>query len=138
MACLGGSHVGSVMPEMEPTLVQRTTGSSSVGQHYADLGTIPVQEITQLHTTKEQMEKFLVRAGKKVWLAGNGEECLDKVLGKRKYTTTQYGPHEIRVHLKHTKQTYRMVMSEFKEYVYFEPNAFGQRMLETIHECDVE
>lgn len=137
MATPQGSHVGNVKPEMESTLVQRKTDSSSVDNHYADLGKIPVEEITQLHVTHKQMEKFLVRAGNKVWLAGNGEECLDKVLGKGKYTVTQYGPHEVRIHLKN-KQTYRMVMSEFKDYIYFEPNAFGQRMMETIDSCDVE
>ena len=38
MASLEGSHAGNVLPGMEPTPVQRKTGSSSVGQHYADLG----------------------------------------------------------------------------------------------------
>lgn len=136
MATLG-SHVGNVKPGMESTPVKRTTDSSSVDNHYADLGKIPVEEITQLHVTKEQMEKFLVRAGTKVWLTGNGEECLDRVMDKKAYRCTQYGPHEVRVHLKN-KQTFRMVMSEFKDYVYFEPKAFGQRMMQTIDSCDVE
>ena len=38
MATSMGSHAGSGMPGMESTPVQRTTDSSSVGHHYADLG----------------------------------------------------------------------------------------------------
>ena len=35
---------GAAQPEMEPTLVNRTMGTSSVGFHYADLGTSAAQQ----------------------------------------------------------------------------------------------
>jgi hypothetical protein len=38
MATSTGSHAGNVLPEMESTLVQRTTDSPSVGEYDADLG----------------------------------------------------------------------------------------------------
>lgn len=44
MARLGGSHAGNALPEMESTLVKRTTDSLSVGPHYTDLGTSAVQQ----------------------------------------------------------------------------------------------
>ena len=43
MARPGGSHAGNVMPEMESTLVQRTTDTSTVGTHDAVLGAPAVQ-----------------------------------------------------------------------------------------------
>ena len=44
MATEGSSHAGNVLPEMESTLVKRTTDSSSVGVHYADLGASAVKQ----------------------------------------------------------------------------------------------
>lgn len=145
MATPQGCHAGSVLPGMESTPVQRTTDSSFVGPHYANLGAIAAQQIeggVALKVTQDDMEKFLVHVdnhwlgGEQVWLTGNGEECLKKVMGKTKYTTSQYGPHELRVHTK--SLTFRMVMSDNKDYVYFEPKIFGERMLQTIDTCDVE
>jgi hypothetical protein len=44
MATEGGSHGGASQPEMESTLVNRTTDNSFVGQHYANLGSPAVQQ----------------------------------------------------------------------------------------------
>jgi hypothetical protein len=140
MATLG-SHAGSALPEMESTLVQRTTDSSSVGQHYADLGTTAAEQVTQLHVTKEQMGKFMYKlnsewcGGERAFVSGNGEECLDRVLGKT-YCISHYGPNEIRVHLDNGRKL-RMVFDSMVG-SYFEPKAFGEVMMKTIDSCDVE
>jgi hypothetical protein len=141
MATLG-NHAGIALPEMESTLVQRTTDSSFVGQHYANLGATAAEQVTQLHVTKEQMGKFVHKinnywcGGERTWMRGNGEECLDKVLGKGRYGTSQYGPNEIRVQLKNGRKC-RMVLDSMVG-SYFEPKAFGEVMMKTISSCDVE
>ena len=141
MATLG-NHAGSALPEMESTLVQRTTDSSFVGQHYANLGATAAEQVTQLKVTKEQMGMFVHKinnywcGGERTWMRGNGEECLDKVLGKGRYGTSQYGPNEIRVHLKNGRKC-RMVLDSMVG-SYFEPKAFGEVMMKTISSCDVE
>jgi hypothetical protein len=141
MATLG-NHAGSALPGMESTPVQRTTDSSFVGPHYANLGATAAEQVTQLKVTKEQMEMFVHKinnywcGGERTWMRGNGEECLDKVLGKGRYGTSQYGPNEIRVQLKNGRKC-RMVLDSMVG-SYFEPKAFGEVMMKTISSCDVE
>jgi hypothetical protein len=138
MATQESSHAGSGMPGMESTPVQRTTDSSSVDTHYADLGKTAAE---QVYVTKEQMGKFMYKlnsawcGGERAFVSGNGEECLDRVLGKT-YCISHYGPNEIRIHLDNGCK-YRMVFDSTVG-SYFEPKAFGQRMMETIDSCDVE
>ena len=153
--------VGHAQPEMESTLVQRTTDSSFVGPHYANLGQTAAQQVygwreeqewetsawgqPKLEVTKEQMEKIAYKlnnyyaGGERTWLRGNGEECLDKVIGQGKYKTSQYGPNEIRVFVKKGKQErmFRMVLDSTVG-SYFEPKYFGEDMMKTIDSCDVE
>ena len=154
--------VGHAQPEMESTLVNRTTDSSSVGTHYAELGQTAAQQVygwrknqtweidggwgqPKLEVTKEQMEKIAYKlnnyyaGGERTWLRGNGEECLDKVIGQGKYKTSQYGPNEIRVFVKKGKQErmFRMVLDSTVG-SYFEPKYFGEDMMKTIDSCDVE
>lgn len=45
MATEGSSHGGAGQPEMESTLVNRTTDNSSVGQYYADLGEPAAEQV---------------------------------------------------------------------------------------------
>jgi len=45
MATPVSSHAGSVLPEMESTLVTRTTDSSSMGQHDVDLGETAAEQV---------------------------------------------------------------------------------------------
>ena len=56
MACLEGSHAGSVLPGMESTPVQRTTDGSFVGFHYANLGHSTVQ-LSKAQLRKQEEEK---------------------------------------------------------------------------------
>ena len=63
MATSMGSHAGSGMPGMESTPVQRTTDSSSVGAHYADLGNSTAKwrcmdEMLDELCSKETIESF--------------------------------------------------------------------------------
>jgi hypothetical protein len=148
-----------LQPEMESTLVNRTTDSSSVGTHYADLGQTAVQQVygwredqewntmdggwgqEKLYVTNEQMDKFMVHGGGLVWLAGNGEECVERVLGKVGFS--QHGPHELRIHITNGDETrtFRMVYYETPSehfQSYFEPAFFGKDMLAVIDSCDVE
>ena len=55
MASLEGSHVGNVKPEMESTLVNRTTDSLSVGPHYTDLGSSAAQQSPTSDELAEEM-----------------------------------------------------------------------------------
>jgi hypothetical protein len=143
MDCMAtlGSHAGSELPGMESTPAQRTTDSSFVGPHYANLGATAAEQVTQLHVTKEQMEKFMYKlnsewcGGERAFVSGNGEECLDKVLGKT-YCVSHYGPNEVRVHLENGRKL-RMVFDSMVG-SYFEPKAFGEHMMKTIDSCDVE
>ena len=141
MATTRGRHVGTVQPEMESTLVQRTTDSSFVGPHYANLGKTAAEQVTLLYVKKEEMAKVVFKTdnywlgGERVWLAGNGEECLDKVLGKDTYGTSHYGPNEIRIH---TKGRVLRIVFDSMIGSYFEPKSFGEDMMKTIDSCDVE
>ena len=56
MACLRGSHVGNVQPGMESTPAQRTTDSSFVGSHYANLGRSTVQ-LSKAQQKQQEEEK---------------------------------------------------------------------------------
>jgi hypothetical protein len=65
MATSQGSHGGAGQPEMESTLVNRTTDSSSVGHHYADLGHSAVQQSQWWIVDVPSRRKTLV--GREMW-----------------------------------------------------------------------
>ena len=66
MACLRGSHAGSALPGMESTPVQRTTDSSFVGHHYANLGRSTVQ-LSKAQQKQQQEDKKREEEELKQW-----------------------------------------------------------------------
>ena len=65
MATLG-NHAGSALPGMESTPVQRTTDSSFVGTHYANLGRSTVQ-LSKAQQKQQQEEKKREEEELKQW-----------------------------------------------------------------------
>jgi hypothetical protein len=139
-----------------------------VGPHYAELGLTAAQLVygwreeqgwdtmdggwgqPKLEVTNEQIEKFLYRTtgywagGERVWLRANGEECIERVLGKGDHIGfSQHGPNEMRIFITNGNETRMFRMVYYKETdthfkSYFEPAFFGKDMLAVIDSCDVE
>ena len=80
---------GAAQPEMEPTLANRTTGTSSVGFHYADLGTPAAQlgdVCEECGTTENLRYAHTTMAGHSYWCEECWMEEEEEVEDKNAYT----------------------------------------------------